>query len=280
MNDSVNDSVSFSVSNVEGQTTEAVTAAAPVPTTLPDVNVTPDPGAEVGKIVLFIDQNESYHANPAWLASVATWAKGYGVDTISPKRADGSIKWYGTPEELAKEREAVLAVGVGYMPYIYSYGMKFGINQVHEECNVLAEIMSVNNHCVCCDMESEWNGQYEAATVFNELMRPVPGMLWVTTFGDPKTQNFPIHQIAPCVNCWVPQDYSNWLASLDGADAAEGMTIVQPALDLSREFGANNVVQIAAMMRARGHKSLWLWEHAFAQANPELLRLVITAFKG
>lgn len=261
--------------------TEAVQAAASVPTTQPDTSIPPpDPSLEVGKIVLFVDQNESYHGNAANFAAIAQFAKSYGVDTISPKRADGEIKWYGTPEELAKEREAVLAEGVGYMPFTYCYGPRFGDNQVRGECAVLAEIMSVNNHAVCADLESEWNGQFAAASLFDECMRPVPGLLYLTTFGDPRTQNSPIREWAPCVNAWVPQDYSNWLASLDGLDASVGMTIVQPALDLSQEFGNNNVVQIAAQMKARGHKTLWLWDHAFARNNPELLRLVVAAFKG
>lgn len=255
-----------------------VVAATPVPTTLPITP--PDPGAEAGKVVLFIDQTESVHGNATTFAQMAAFARSCGVDTIAPKRADGSIKWYGTTAELAREREAVLANGVGYLPYTYCYGPRFGDAQVRAECAVLAEIMSVNDHLVCADMESEWNGQYAAGTLFEQCMRPVPGLLWVTTFGDPKVQHFPIVQIAPAVNAWVPQDYDNYLAAMDGLDASEGMTIVEPAVDLSQEFGANNVEGIAAQMRSRGHKTLWVWCHAFAVTNPTLLRAVVAAFKG
>jgi hypothetical protein len=255
-------------------TAAEATEAAVVP------SVPTDPAKEVGQIVLFLDQTESYAARTADFVAAAHFARAHGVDTISPKRADGGIKWYYSSERLAAERAAVLAVGCGYMPYTYCYGPRFGEQQVRDECAILAEIMSVNNHCVCADLESEWNGYYNDATLFDELMRPVPGLLYLTTFGDPRTQNFPIAQIAPCVNCWVPQDYSNWLAAQDSLQGAEGMTVVQPALDLSGEFGPNNVVQISAQMRARGHKALWIWNHKLAQQNPHLLDLVVAAFKG
>jgi hypothetical protein len=257
--------------DLQSQTQEALAA-------LPASNIPTDPAKEVGPVVLFIDQNQSYSARIADLVNYAKFARAYGVDTIAPKRADGSERWYGTTQELAAERAAVLAEGVGYMPFAYCYGPKFGDQQVRAECDVLAEIMSVNNHCVCADLESEWNGQFAAGQLFEECMRPVPGLLYLTTFGDPRTMNFPIRQIAPAVNAWLPQDYDNYLASLDSQEEGEGMTVVQPALDLSGEFGPNNVPQIAAKMRAAGHKSIWLWDHAYAAGNVTLLQLVVKAF--
>jgi len=264
--------------DVTGVTVTGETVAGIPTTTAPTIPA--DPAKEVGKIVLWIDQRESFDARIPDLVTMAKFARAYGVDTISPKRADGSERWYGTTQKLAAERAAVLAEGVGYMPFVYCYGPKFGMEQVKQECAVLSEIMSVNNHCTMADMESEWNGQFSAAELFNECMRPVPGLLWVTTFGDPRTMNFPLKQIAPCVNCWVPQDYSNFLASLDPEDVAEGMSILQPGLDLSQEFGPNNVVQIAEKMKAAGHKALWLWDYAFDVRNTTLLQLVVKAFKG
>lgn len=243
------------------------------------------PDKEAGQIVLFIEQGTSSRLTIAELEAIAEFAKEYHVDTISPKRADGEIKWYKTAANLEAERSAVLAKGVGYLPYAYCYGPGLSSNptkqieQVRGECAVLAEMMKANSGTVCADLEAEWSGALTAAAVFNTLMRPIKGLLYLTTFANPRTQGFPVAQLAPCVNAWVPQDYSNFLVTCESQQVAVGMSDIEPALDLSFEFGPNAYIRSAALLRGRGHKTLWLWDYAFARANPTRLRETITAFK-
>lgn len=234
--------------------------------------------AYCGKIVLFVGV-ECKDWTPAQFGELATWAHAQGVDTIAPKRADGSIKWYGDPVRLAAERAAVNAAGCGYLPFVYCYGPAFSTKQIDDECAVLAEIMAHNDGGVCADLEIEYDGQWGAGLRFSADMQSVPGLLFLTSWGDPRLQNFPTGAIAPCVNAWVPQDYDNFLASCEQQQISAGETIIFPALDLTQEFGPNNVVQLAAAAKARGHLSLWLWNAAVAQANPALLAQVIAAFK-
>lgn len=234
---------------------------------------------ECGKVVLFIG-TECKDWTPEQFAEAARWARQHKVDTICPKRADGSIKWYGTADQLAAERHAVLDEGCGYLPFIYNYGPRFGDHQVRDECAVMQEIMHVCNGDVCADLETEWDGQYHAGDLFASIMRPVPGLLYLTTWADPVQHNFPVRQIAQCVNAWIPQDYDNWLVACENQQITTGMSIRFGALDLSQEFGANNVVANAQAMRARGHLSLWLWEYEMARNNPKLFDQVVAAFLG
>lgn len=235
--------------------------------------------SECGKVVLFVGV-ECKDWTPAQFAECAQFARAHKIDTISPKRADGSIKWYGDAERLAAEREAVLHEGVGYLPFIYMYGPRFGDQQVRDEAAVCQEIMHVCNGDVCVDVEAEYDGQDHAANLFSTIMRPVPGLLYLTTWADPVQHNFPVRQFAPCVNAWIPQDYDNWLVQCESQQITTGMSIRFGALDLSQEFGANNVAGNAAAMRARGHLSMWLWEYEMARNNPAELDQVVAAFLG
>ena len=231
-----------------------------------------------GKVTLFIG-TECRTWSIEDFAKAARNARAMGVDTISPKRLDGGIRWYGDVGRLREERAAVLAEGCGYLPFAYCYGPRFGDAQIADECRLLAEIMAANDGAVCADMEVEWNGRVAEAERFAALMRPVAGMLYLTSWADPQQQDWAgvTRALAPCVNAWVPQQYTNWLAAQEGQLSALGETCVQPALDLTGEFGANDPFALARQARARGHTSLWLWEYQPALRNPNLTRSIAAA---
>jgi hypothetical protein len=198
------------------------------------------------------------------------------VDTIAPKRLDGGIPWYATAAHLREERAAVLTEGCGYLPFAYCYGSRFGSQQIAEECRLLAQMMEANDGSVCADMEIEWNGRAADAIHFATLMRPVPGFLYVTSWADPYQQNWSgvTRALAPCVNAWVPQQYNNWLAARESQLVALGETCIQPALDLTTEFGANDPLAIARQARARGHDTIWLWEYQPALSHQDYVRQI------
>lgn len=231
-----------------------------------------------GKVVLFIG-TECRTWSIGDFARAARNARTLGVDTIAPKRLDGSIPWYGSAARLREERTAVLAEGCGYLPFAYCYGPRFGAAQIADECRLLAEMMAENDGAVCADMEVEWNGRVAEAERFAALMRPVAGMLYVTSWADPRQQDWlgVTRALAPCVNAWVPQQYNNWLAAQEQQLVALGETCIQPAFDLTGEFGANDPFALAQQARARGHTTLWLWEYQPALRNSNLTRNIAAA---
>lgn len=223
---------------------------------------------DFGRVVLFIGV-EAQHWTVATFTAAAKAAKALGIDTLCPKRADGSIRWYGSPDELAAEYKAVEAEGVKYVPFGYCYGPKFGNQQIHDECAVLEEMARECGGLVVADMETEWDNQLAAARLFESIMRPVPCVLGVTTWADPAYMGWlgVAQAIAPCVNVWIPQQYNSWLAA-QPVPAEE--TIVQPGIDLSNEFGANDVVAIARAAASR-RESVWVWEYTYAQRYSSLM---------
>lgn len=223
-----------------------------------------------GKTVLWIG-NECRYWSIGTFINAAKQARALGFHSICPKRADGTIKWYNTSTQLADEAHAVRAVGCGYIPFGYSYGPKFGIAQVREECAVLQEMGNAvkdaeGNAFVQADMESEWNGAVAQAKVFEGLMRPWPGFLSVSTWADPNIQNWDgvAAALAPCVNAWTPQRYNDFLAH---QPLPPQETVIQPGVDMTQEFGTNHPLAIAY-----GHPCVFVWERATALANPTLAR--------
>ena len=230
-----------------------------------------------GKVILFVGV-EAQHWTLSTFQGAAKLARSLGVDTISPKRCDGSIKWYDTAEQLHREREAVLAEGVGYAPFLYAYGPKFGDQQIRDECACLAEMASANDGCVIVDMETEWDGQVAAASLFESIMRPLPLVLGITTWADPTQQGWlgVAQALSPCANLWIPQQYDNWLAN-QPVPAEE--TILQPGVDLSSEFGPNDVLDIVKRIAARG-QSAWLWDYNYAVRNQPFTRTLAAILHG
>lgn len=235
---------------------------------------------ESGRVVLWIGV-EAKGWGVAQFVEAAKWAHAQGIDCISPKVADGGIKWYGDAANLKAIRDAVLAEGCGFIPFSYLYGMKFGPQQVHDEAAVLADMMSV---CplVQADMEAEWNNQAGAAQTLADLMRPVNGMLSVSTWADPNQQAWQgvIHALAPAVNGWTPQQYTDWLAAQEPGGQLAGMGLtIQPGIDLRPEFGSDHVMSIVQQAISRGHRTVYLWEYQTAQANPALVTQVVDAMR-
>lgn len=240
-----------------------------------------NPEATVGRAVLFIG-NECQGWQPGDFAAAAKRARGLGVDTLCPKRADGSIRWYGDVARLEAESAAVHAAGCGYIPMAYCYGPAYGVQQIDDETAVLAEFLNALGFGVA-DLEVEWDGRPDAAAQFNQRMLPVPGMLYLTTWADPVEQGWAdvVRALAPCVNAWVPQQYNDWLGAQRVQEIALGESHIEPALDLSQEFGANHPASIAQSARNAGAGTLWLWEYLLAcGAQRQLAQRIVALMHG
>lgn len=236
---------------------------------------------KAGAVVLFIGV-ECKDWTPEQFGEAARFARSIGCDTIAPKRADGSIKWYGDPGRLAEERAAALAEGCGYLPFLYAYGPRFGAQQIEDEAAVLAEMAQHNDSIVCVDMEAEYNGQVQAAATFADAIRRngIEGQVICSTWADPIQQSWVgvLQALAPVIAAFGPQQYDNWLAAQEG-QFVSGLTLM-PELDLSQEFGANDPLAIARQAKSRAHNSVWLWEIGFARSNPDLVRSIAAVMHG
>lgn len=240
-----------------------------------------DPNRIAGHTVLFIGV-ECRAWSPAQFAEAARNARALGIDTIAPKRADGGIRWYGDAARLRQERAATLAEGCGYLPFQYAYGPRFGDHQIVDETTILKEMIIANDGAACVDMEVEWNGQVAAAERFAALMRPLSGALYISTWADPYQQNWAgvVRALAPIASAWGPQQYNNFLAAQESQLIALNERCIQPAVDLTGEFGANDPVAIAKKALAHGQHSLWLWEYEPAMRNPTLVRSLVSVMRG
>lgn len=231
-----------------------------------------DVSSRIGHALLFIG-NECRSWSLAQFADAARRARDLGFDGIVPKRADGELKWYGN---LSAEKQAVEEQGVKYIPFLYAYGPKFGNTQIERECALIAEIQAACGVCVV-DMEVEWNGNVMAAQYFVQCMKQHPsGTLIISTWGDPVQQRWTgvVQALNPIVTAWWPQLYSNWLAAQYHQFSDLQVSCIQPTVDLSKEAGANNPVDIVSALTRRRCTTISVWEYELALIQEETTKLI------
>lgn len=231
---------------------------------------------KVGQKVLFVGV-ECQYWTVADFGKCARNARAMGYDTISPKRADGGIKWYQTPGHMALERQACLAVGVGYLPFMYCYGPALAAGQIELEVAVAQEMANVCDGMVCMDLEVEWNGQVAAAQELARALKGFKGDIILSTWADPVQQDWlgVIWALNPVVSAWGPQEYTTWLTLQESQLTNDGVPFDKlfPELDMVDLFaGANNPLSAMQTAVNRGHGSIWVWEYLGAMNNPNLAR--------
>jgi len=244
-------------------------------------------GRIAGKTVLFIGI-ECRNWSVEQFAQAAREARALGIDTISPKRLDGTVRWYGTPQHLQEEAKAVNAAGCGYLPFAYCYGPRFGLGFVNEECAVLTEMQDAMGALqpdgigfVCADLEIEYNGQVEAAKRFNAAMQN-KHLLYLTSWADPQWQSWAgvLNELRGCINCYIPQSYNDQLNNLERIQVPNDL-VVQVAVDVSYEFGGgNHPVVIAQQRAALGDTTVWIWDYSFLGSFRSNVSGVVQAMSG
>jgi hypothetical protein len=192
------------------------------------------------------------------------------------KTADGGNWWYGGLSGYHNIRNAIHAEGIGCIPYTYSYGNKY--NALDAEIDILIALLQ-SDGVACADMEAEWNGQTAWASHLASRIQG-KGMFLVSTWADPSAQNWigVLQALNPCVSCYLPQQYNNYLATFWGEFGNAGAACLQPTVNLLQDFGPNDPVAIAKAAHSQGHTSLSVWYHETAVANPTLLDQIFAAF--
>lgn len=234
-----------------------------------------------GRVVLYINQTDSRTATPDVVAGWARFARSIGADTISPKVGEGNDMWFAYAD-IGRFRAAALAEGCGYLPFWYS----LADHDIEEEARQLGALQAANDNAgISIDMEDTWNGQDAKARAYAAALAPAhaAGPIYISTWADPAEQNWDgvIAALSPVVDCFCPQEYSNWLAFAASTEWHVSPERLQPQIDLSQgEFGAENAVGIAQAARRAGHQTIWLWEDAAAAKAPALARQIVNAFTG
>lgn len=229
-----------------------------------------------GQHLLFLGVN-TYAWGVQQFQDAAKFAKAHGVDALLVKVADGNELWYGNWNGWLAMRSAVLNEGVGFIPYVYSYGNKFGA--LEAEVDLMLGYMR-DAGIVCMDAEAEWNGHTDWAQYLCGRVQGQAGTFMVSTWADPSLQNWQgvIAALAPCTTVFMPQQYNNYLMTFWNEFAANGATWLQPTVNLTQEFGANDPVAIAQAAAGQGHTAISVWYYDQALANPGLLDAVYAAF--
>lgn len=229
-----------------------------------------DVNENAGRVVLWIG-NECAAWTPEQFGEAAAWARSLGIDTISPKRANGTAKWYRNADILKAERAAVLAQGCGYLPFTYLYA------EGYQEMGPVQEMLGVNGSAMI-DAEVEYNGNPQVAHDEGFSIGMPDSLLYLTSWANPHAQNWDavLRAWLPYIACYVPQQYNDHLASDEPQVIADsGGKTIQVGTDLSQEFGANHQLAIAKQALADGHQTLWLWEYQVARQQPDLVRQLV-----
>jgi hypothetical protein len=207
----------------------------------------------------------------------AQFARSHGVENLLVKVADGGNTWYGGMPGWHNIRNTILAQGVGAIPYIYSYGNKFGALDTEIDI-MIAHLQDIG--VVCMNAEVEWNGQTSWAQHLCSRIQPVSGTFLVSTWADPSLQNWlgVIRALAPCTTAFMPQQYNNYLATFWQEFGNNGATWLQPTVNLTQDFGANDPVTITSNAYNQRHSAISVWYYETALANPGLLDAIYAAF--
>lgn len=219
---------------------------------------------------------ECLNKDVAWHASTAQEIHNAGFNSAIVKVHDGENRWYADKQFLLDLRQTYLQAGVGFIPFGYCYGPKFGDAQIDGEAALIQEICAVyegQDTFYVADMEAEYNGETTAAQRFLQALQGLLLPFAITTFADPLYQNWkPILDIFdPFVCCWLPQRYSTWLAG-------QLFPVSKPCLpivDLTTEFGPNNPVAIAEHT-----PYVSVWEYQQIAVYPAEVQAIIKAKKG
>lgn len=185
-------------------------------------------------------------------------AKALGISTLLVKIADGVNVWYDHIGGWEHVLETIEAQGILPVPYTYNYGDKF--RGLQSEIAILKDVMSTEG-IVVADMEAEWNDQVSWANTVANALKGHSGIFGVTTWADPNLQNWQgvLQALNPCVDVWMPQVYTDFLASVYKQQFA-GLSVV-PVFGLGTDFGSNDVVRHAKDAQSQ---AIALWEYQAA----------------
>lgn len=243
-----------------------------------------NPNTEAGKVVVFVG-NECQSWNDDDFITAAQNMRALGVDTICCKLFNGSEKWYGDAQRLAKLKEKVNGLGCGFLVMGYLYGPQFDVNLCDTEAAISAEVVATLGSVVL-DCEQEYNDTNtkpvdpkQAADILNTALNG-HGLVYLTSWANPNQQQWGdvLQHFLPFVSAYVPQEYNDYLAQQE--NQLPQSSTIQPAIDLTQEFGSNNYTMTTSLALSHGHQTVWIWEYLIAINNPEAVKRVVSIMQS
>jgi hypothetical protein len=192
--------------------------------------------------------------------------KALGITSLLIKIADGGNIWYDNVGGWQKVLETVKPI-LKAVAYTYCYGNKF--NAIQEEIAILIAAMTTEG-IVIADMEVEFNGRDDWAKQVSDAILPIPGLFGVTTWADPNLQDWQcvIAKLEACVNFWLPQVYSDFLAQQYQTQFAPRIVPYYPVLNLE----ARHVIKHASEANS---PIIALWEYQFITTYAAAIKRIV-----
>lgn len=184
-------------------------------------------------------------------------AKQLGVTSLIVKIADGGIVWGNNSGGWKNALQAIEQEGLNAIPYTYSYGNTYGALQA--EINILIAAMQ-SCGIVIADMEIEYNGRSDWADIVKNQLLPVNGLFGVTTWADPSLQDWHnvLQTLNPCVNFYLPQVYSNFLAGMYHTEFGQYSRPYYPVINLGTDAGPNDILSV---VQGSNSPIICVWEY-------------------
>jgi hypothetical protein len=229
---------------------------------------------QLGTVVLFCG-TETANWSLDQFKQAANNARSMGISALLVKVADGGNLWYSAIGGWKTVLDTINQSGIVAIPYTYSYGNRFGA--ITSEIAILSDAMRYTG-IVVADLEVEWNGQVGWAQQMSAALSPIPGLFGVTTWADPQLQNWNgvLAALKPCVNFWLPQVYSDYLAAGYHAQFDPLQLPYFPVLNLGSDVGPNNIMGIAQ----NAHSPLIaLWEYQSVAAYASTVKAIVALFQ-
>lgn len=226
---------------------------------------------QLGSLALFLG-TETATWTIAQFQQAAQTAKSMGFTSLLVKIADGANIFYGNIGGWKSALQAVSAI-LPAIPYTYCYGNTYGALQA--EIAILQQAMQYSG-IVVADMEVQYNGQVIWAQQVCTAMKPVAGVFGVTTWADPSQQNWTgvLTALAPCVNFWMPQAYTDVLAGAYQQEYQPYGLPVYPVLYLGTDFGTNNLLQ---NVLSANSKTIAFWEYQSLAAYSAVIGKIVSS---
>lgn len=176
-------------------------------------------------------------------------------------------EWYGGA--FSPIAQIFQSKGVAVLPY----GFVYGGSSLAWEIQELLKFKEAYG-AVCADMEGGpwWNNPGDAQKI-EQALASTPGLFFGSIPADPGPGTF--NPLAPIMYA-MPMSYDDSLVSVTATNmrAISPNMAVYPTLDLSAEFGPNNLTNNAIW--ARQFDQVSLWYYGFAAQNTTLLDNVVT----
>lgn len=223
--------------------------------------------------------------------SIAQFAKQQGIKTLLIKVSEvgsgaGDL-WYGGLPGIDHIKSLIEAQEVQFIPYTFPVGPYIDlVSNIQKSIDIAVQLLQRYN-VVCLDVEGgPWSGSAgaTAAQAMAKSLVSIPGRLWLSMPADFASNNMSatFQAFSQCTNVWMPMCYNDNLTGvyLQQIKQVNSGACIQPTLDLSQEFGANNVFSNAQKIKSDGCLAISLWYEQFAQQNVPLVSQIVQLFGG